>query len=128
MFYNHILTHPHDAIPYVEDALLQKREGVHLTSFQEKLLDRYKDDIAPISFNIQGRFSVNFIVHVLNLYDPITNKFVPTKPFDNTKILRLNENVWRYLDANEKFALHVISTNSYIDLPQIFTLFQKYKY
>jgi hypothetical protein len=109
MSYNHLLTHPHDAIPYVEAAVIQQRNGGILTPFQKKLLDKYKSDIIPISFlDSTGNYS-KFLVHALELYNPKTNKLIPTTSIDEFKILEPDENVWRYPNFGEGLIIDFVA-------------------
>lgn len=113
MFYNHLFTHPIEAIPYVEEALLQKRDGVNINLFQQKLLDKYKKDIIPISYMQNNGVSVSFTIHMLGLYDPITNILIPAKSLDQIKILHSNENMWEYLNPAEKENIFFFAKNHF---------------
>jgi hypothetical protein len=94
MFYNHLLNDPHDAIPYIEATLLQKREGGNLTFFQQQLLNKYKNNIIYISY--QGA-----IIYILGLYNRKTDTLMPITPLDQVRILQQDENIWRNINISE---------------------------
>jgi hypothetical protein len=118
IFHNYIFTHPHDAIPYVEAILLQRRAGGNISLFEQKLLRKYIKDYSYISYKDGSRA----IIHMIELYDPISNTFIPAKSLDQVKILRSNENMWRYLSSQEKDWFKYHAKNIYIKYfdPSIF--------
>jgi hypothetical protein len=103
LFYNNIITNPVVAIPHVEYALSQKREGFNLTPFYRKLLGKYKESITNVRSNING-IPVHFIAHRLELYNPITDEFYPRTSLDQIRVLRSNENYWRSITPSEVYS------------------------
>lgn len=95
LFYNNIATNPVVAMPHVEYALSQRREGFKLSSFHQKLLDNFSSTINYVHSHIP------FIAHRLELYNPITKTFYAYSSLDQIRILPYNEKIWRSIDPIE---------------------------
>jgi hypothetical protein len=107
LFCDNLLNNPITAIPYVEDALLQQRAGLNLIPFYQKLLLTYKSAIKHIS-TLMHFHPITFTVHELNLYDPITKTIKSRTSLNQVRILRKNENVWRYITPIEDQSIKMI--------------------
>lgn len=108
IFYNTLFTDPLAAIPYVEDALLQKRNNTAINSFYQKLIDNYHPAIEHAYFRgVDGSILRNEYIHKLALYIPTTGTFLPRTSLNQIRVLEVINDFWNDITEAQAIRLNI---------------------